>query len=61
MRPIDKGGNPIRNAGLFMLLIHLLFFYTSSIIYMSQGNELWFSRFALASILLGLYLIADKN
>ncbi len=61
MKTIEKGGNPMRNAGLLLLLLNMFFFYTSAITYIIQGNELWFSRAAVASILLGLYLIADKE
>ena len=61
MKQIHKGGNPMKNLGLLLLLIHILFFYVSATIYIFQGNELWFSRAAIASILLGLYLIADKE
>lgn len=61
MKQIHKGGNSTRNLGLLLLLIHLFFFYVSAIIYIFQNNELWFSRSAIASILLGLYLIADRD
>jgi len=61
MKQIDKGGSSLRNIGILLLLIHLIFFYISASIYMFQNNELWFSRAAVASILLGLYLIADRD
>ena len=61
MKSIEKGGNPMRNAGLLLLLLNMFLCSISAMIYVFQNNELWFSRAALASILLGLYLIADKD
>lgn len=61
MKPVHKGGNPLRNLGLLVLIASSLAFFMSGFIYGIQGSELWFSRMAIASILLGLFLIADKN
>lgn len=61
MKQIHKGGNPMRNLGLILLLLHMTFFYISAGVYMSQNNPEWFPRAAIGSILLGLYLIADKE
>jgi hypothetical protein len=57
----ERAGNSRRNLGLFTLLAAIIISFISYMIYMFEGDEKWFSRFALFSILLGLYLIADKE
>ncbi len=61
MVEVHKGGNGMRNLGLIILLLIILMSFTSSVFHAVSGNPEWFSRMALGSILLGLYLIADKK
>ena len=61
MRKVDEGGNPRRNLGILLLLLLMTISFIISFIYFSQGDERWFSRMALAAVLLGLYLNADRD
>lgn len=60
MKKIENRGFTFRNIGLLILLLSCCFFFTSGLIYMVNNNPMWFSRAAVASIILGLYLNADK-
>jgi len=61
MRKVHEGGNAYRNIGIIILIVFALLNFVSAFIYGIQDNEKWFSRMALGSILLGLFLIADRD